>query len=359
MHFFVWFRFKSQLFPDTRKGFAGYILASFLAFTPILAHLVPLSWPYFLVYSIWQLTFTWLGVIFYLFVFQAGMAGIQLLRWPLGGWKWPVLTCRTGIFGLAICLSVVGYGFLEASRPLSVTGYQAATGKTAGTVRIVFLSDLHVGIQKSTHRLEKIMRAVESQNPDLVIFGGDLVNDNLEWMGHKAEVIDRLEAPLGKYGVLGNHEFYPGLKHSVAFFRKSGIKILDNEKVCLEKEDICLAGVTDPTGAAQPRQEQEKRTAKVLSGLDTRKFNILISHRPWGFDRASEAGVDVQLAGHVHKGQIFPFRLLVRLQFEHIYGLYRQGESRLIVTSGAGSWGPPIRVLAPAELVVLDIGPDV
>ncbi len=355
MHFFVWFRFKSQLFPETKRGRAGYILASFLALTPILAHLVPFSRPYFLVYSIWQLTFIWLGLIFYLFVFQVIMAVIQLLRWPLCRWKWPGLASRTGLLGLTISLSVVSYGFLEASRPPGIAGYETTTSKITRNIRIVFLSDLHIGIQKSAHRLERIVQAAENQQPDLVIFGGDVVNDHLEGMGHKAEILDRLDPLLGKFGVLGNHEFHPGLKQSVNFFRKAGIKILDNEKICLDEQGLCLAGVTDPTGAAQPRLEQEKRIARVLTGLDARRFNILVTHRPWGFDEAAQAGADVQLAGHVHNGQLFPFRLLVRLQFEHVYGLYRQGDSKLIVTSGAGSWGPPIRVLAPAELVVLDL----
>ena len=355
MHVFTWSRFSSQFSITPRRAAAGYAACAVMALTPLMAHLLPLTWPRGLVYAFWQFTFTWLAVIFYLFILQLLIFALQTLLWPLIRTIWAKLAPKIAWAVILLCIFVVGYGFFEASRPVKVVKYEFESDKLTNDLRMVFLSDLHLGVQKSSSRLKSLIALIEEQEPDLIIFGGDLVNDHLEWLEDEASQLRNLRVPLGKFGVLGNHEFYPGIKKSLELFRLSEIEILDDAKQRLENLNLTLVGVTDPTPYHSPREHQEEITRRLLRDIDPEQYNLLISHRPWGFEHAARAGVDLHLAGHTHNGQIYPFRYFIRLQFDYVYGYYEKAGSRLIVTSGAGSWGPPIRVMAPAEIVVLDI----
>jgi uncharacterized protein len=327
----------------------------FLAITPVLAHLLPISWPQGIVYLFWQLTFTWLAVIFYLFILQLLIFLSQTVLWPFIKPKWPVISPWVAYSTVLVCFAIVGYGFKEASRLPKVVDYEFESSKISKDFKLVFLSDLHLGVQKSSARLGKIIELIENQEADLIIFGGDVVNDHLEWLEDEAMQLKSLNAPMGKFGVLGNHEFYPGIDKSMELFRQSEIIILDNQKEDLDDVNLTLAGVSDPTPFRTPREHQEEVTRRLLTDIDETRFNLLVSHRPWGFEHAARAGIDLHIAGHTHNGQLFPFRYFVQLQFEHIYGLYEQCESWLIVSSGAGSWGPPVRVLSPPEILVVRI----
>jgi uncharacterized protein len=355
MHVFAWFRFCSQLSISPRPAKFGYIVCVFLAITPVLAHLLPISWPQGIVYLFWQLTFTWLAVIFYLFIFQLLIFLSQTVLWPFIKPKWPVISPWVAYSTVLVCFAIVGYGFKEASRLPKVVDYEFESSKISKDFKLVFLSDLHLGVQKSSARLGKIIELIENQEADLIIFGGDVVNDHLEWLEDEAMQLKSLNAPMGKFGVLGNHEFYPGIDKSMELFRQSEIIILDNQKEDLDDVNLTLAGVSDPTPFRTPREHQEEVTRRLLTDIDETRFNLLVSHRPWGFEHAARAGIDLHIAGHTHNGQLFPFRYFVQLQFEHIYGLYEQCESWLIVSSGAGSWGPPVRVLSPPEILVVRI----
>jgi uncharacterized protein len=356
MHAFTWSRFCAQLGLGRKSAMTGYSACVFLTLTPVISHMLPVAWPRWLVYAFWQATFTWLALIFYLLMFQLLILVIQTLLWPLIRPVWPVIAPRAAYFAAGAGLLVVGYGFFEASRPVRVTEYEFESAKISRDLSLIFLSDLHLGVQKSSARLKDIIDQIEKQKSDLIIFGGDLVNDNLEWLEDEAQQLNSLYAPLGKYGVLGNHEFYPGIDKSLELFRQSGITLLDNKAQDLDLNlNLTLTGVSDPTPFPDQRKRQEEVTRGLLQGIDTGRFNLLISHRPWGFEQAAAAGVDLHLAGHTHNGQIFPFRYFIRLQFDYIYGYYEKAGSGLMVTSGAGSWGPPIRVLAPAEIVLVKI----
>ncbi|MFP4084119.1 MAG: metallophosphoesterase [Desulfonatronovibrio sp.] len=355
MHVFTWFMFSCQFSLNRNRAASGYIVCLFAAASPAVAHLLPLSWPQQAVYFFWQFTFTWLAVIFYLFLFQLVVLAVKLMLWPFIKHVWPKISFAVG--GLVILCSglIVIYGFYEASRPVQVTGYKFETSEVPEDVRLVFLSELHLGVQNSCRRLERLIELIDEQEADLVVFGGDVFNDHLEWMEDEAVQLEKLSAPLGKFAVLGNHEFYAGLEESLDLFRQAGITIIDDEHIYLDELNLVLTGVTDPARHASPRDHQERVVRRLVRDIVPGKFNTLVSHRPWGFDYAAQSGVDLQLAGHTHNGQIFPFRYFVKTQFQYVYGLYASKESSLVVTSGAGSWGPPIRVLAPAEITVIDI----
>lgn len=355
MHVFTWFMFSCQFSLSRTRATSGYIFCLFAAASPAMANLLPLSWPQKTVYLFWQLTFTWLALIFYLFIFQLIILAVKLTLWPFIKHAWPKISFAAGSLAVFCSGLIVVYGFYEASRPVRVTEYKFESSKISRDVRLVFLSELHLGVQNSSRRLERLINLIDEQEGDLVVFGGDVFNDHLSWLEDEALQLEKLSLPLGKFAVLGNHEFYAGLEKSLDLFDQAGITIIDDQFIYLDDLNLVLAGVTDPARRAGPKEHQENVVRKLVRDIVPDKFNLLVSHRPWGFEYAALSGVDLQLAGHTHNGQIFPFRYFVKTQFKHIYGLYKHAGSSLIVTSGAGSWGPPIRVLSPAEIAVIDI----
>ncbi|MFO7728605.1 MAG: metallophosphoesterase [Desulfonatronovibrio sp.] len=355
MHVFTWFMFARQFSLNKARATAGYIVCVFAAASPAVAHLLPLSWPQKAVYLFWQVTFTWLALIFYLFMFQLIILAVKMILWPFIKHVRPGISFAAGSLAVFCSVFAVVYGFYEASRPVKVTEYKFESSKISRDIRLVFLSELHLGVQNSSRRLEGLIEIIDEQEGDLIIFGGDVFNDHLQWLEDEAMQLGRLSPPLGKFTVLGNHEFYAGLEQSLALFDQAGLTVLDDHSIYLDQLNLVLTGVTDPARRVSPKEHQEQVVREIFQDIVPDKFNLLVSHRPWGFEYAALSGVDLQLAGHTHNGQIFPFRYFVKTQFKYVYGLYEKAGSSLAVTSGAGSWGPPIRVLSPAEIVVIDI----
>ncbi|WP_291322080.1 metallophosphoesterase [Desulfonatronospira sp.] len=357
MHCFTWVRFSGQFGFSSRIRRGGFRLCLLLALSPIAAHLIPLSWPEPLVHVIWQIVFTWLGVIFYLFLLQLALFVLELIVQPVWGKISPGFSRGAALAIIIITFLTVGWGFMEAAGPVRVTEYEISSPKIDNELRVVFVSDTHLGVQKSMQRVKDLKSLVHDQDPDLIILGGDILNDHLEWLHEEARIMHGMQAGLGKYAVLGNHEFYAGVQESRDFFDRAGFTLLEDEIAYISGTQINIAGVSDPAPYRRFKKHQENVTRELTRQLDPENYNILVSHRPWGFEIARDAGVDLHLAGHTHKGQIFPFRFFVRLKYDHVYGIRRLNDSALIVTSGAGSWGPPIRVLAPPEIVLVKISP--
>lgn len=359
MQAWAWYSFSRQLQLSRKKTVCGYLLALILALTPILAHILPDSWPENLVLSFWQLSFVWFGLVFYLFLLQAA---VYLLAFParmfnsrLGAY----LSGKPAAFGvLLLALAVVCWGIVQGRQPPAVTYYELNSPKLETAIDIVFWADLHLGVQKSLPRLKEIVQVIQDLNPDLILFGGDLVNDHPQWLQEHADLLQGLQAPLGNYGVLGNHDFYVGQRQALQIYQQSGINVLSQETLQLQEARVQLLGLDDPAGRTRPRKWQEKTILDLTRDLEAQAFSILLSHRPWGFQESvAPAGVDLHLAAHTHQGQLFPFQVFVRLQFEQVYGLHQSGTSSLIVTRGAGTWGPPMRVFAPAEIVLIRLLP--
>jgi hypothetical protein len=253
--------------------------------------------------------------------------------------------------GLAASL----YGFFEARtvRVERVTVHTPKLPTGAGRVRIVLISDVHLGIMTGKEGLKRILDKVTPLHPDLLLCSGDLVDGQMDGLiGHDVELA-AVRPPLGKFAVLGNHELIAGLAPSVSFARRSGFRLLRGEAVAVA-EFLTLAGVDDP--ALNPGDGGAAEHA-LLATLPRARFTILLKHRP-KVERGSLGLFDLQLSGHVHKGQIFPFNLITHLAYPVKMGLSAGAAGSLLyVSRGSGTWGPPLRVLAPPEVTVIDLLP--
>jgi uncharacterized protein len=202
-------------------------------------------------------------------------------------------------------------------------------------------------------RLKKILTVIWQSNPDILVSTGDLVDGQIDSLTRLADIFREASPRYGKFAVPGNHEYYAGFPQALEITRRAGFTMLRGESVSVAGV-VNLAGVDDPTGkffgmSKGPSEED------LLSTLPADKYTILLKHQPKVSERTSGL-YDLQLSGHTHNGQIFPFKVFVRIFFSHITGWYRlPGGASLYVSRGTGTWGPPIRFLASPEVTIIDL----
>jgi hypothetical protein len=221
-------------------------------------------------------------------------------------------------------------------------------------LRIVQISDVHLGSLLGRRFAADLARRVNALGPDLVAVTGDLVDGSVRHLAREVEPLRALRARLGVYFVTGNHDHYSGADDWAGMASSLGMRVLRNERVAIEADGASfdLAGVEDHHAHLVSGAHAEDLPA-ALDGRDPDRPVILLAHDPSTFKEASRRGVDLQLSGHTHGGQIFPFGLLVRLAVPFVAGLYERNGSLLYVSRGTGFWGPPMRLLAPAEITEL------
>jgi hypothetical protein len=221
--------------------------------------------------------------------------------------------------------------------------------------RIVQLSDIHIGPILQREFAEKLVAEVDRLAPDLVALTGDLVDGSVRQLRDEVEPLGELSAPHGVYFVTGNHDYYSGVEAWLARIRELGIRPLCNQRVQIGDGDgaFDLAGVDDHRGD-WVRGSSEDLT-QALRDRDPDRPVVLLAHDPTSFERARAMQVDLQISGHTHGGQIWPFVYLVRLAVPQVSGLLRRGRSQLYVSRGSGFWGPPIRLFAPSEITEIVI----
>jgi len=266
--------------------------------------------------------------------------------------------CRLALF-IAVVASV--YAFIEAGQIRSehVVISSSKLPSTISRIRIVQVSDLHIGLLLREDRLKRILEKIREAGPDILVSTGDLVDGKLNRdfgiseLDPLAALLASVPAPSGKFAVIGNHEVYAGLPQAVAFSRAAGFKMLRNQSVQLTN-GITISGVDDravnPKSLADPVVE-----TALLNSVSHNSFHLLLKHRPEILPE-SDGRFDLQLSGHVHGGQIFPFNFLVRLKHPIPCGTTTTKAGSLIyVSRGAGTWGPPMRLFAPPEVTIIDI----
>ncbi|UCD90038.1 MAG: metallophosphoesterase, partial [Desulfobacterales bacterium] len=194
---------------------------------------------------------------------------------------------------------------------------------------------------------------VKAANPDIFVSTGDLVDGQMDDLENLANMLKEIPVNHGKFAITGNHEFYAGLPRSLDFIKKAGFTILRGDGAAVS-EWLNIVGVDDNAGNyyGLARSVSEK---ELLSRFSREKFTLLLKHRPL-IDKDAVGFFDLQLSGHAHKGQIFPFSLITRLSFPTHSGLLNLGKNALLyVNRGSGTWGPPIRFLAPPEVTIIEL----
>ncbi|APR83300.1 Cytoplasmic membrane protein [Minicystis rosea] len=222
--------------------------------------------------------------------------------------------------------------------------------------RIVQLSDVHIGPTLGADWLARVVDRVNQASPDVIVITGDLVDGSVDELRDQVAPLAKLSARHGVYFVTGNHEYYSGADEWIAELRRLGIRTLRNEHVTIGdgEQAFDLAGVDDWT-AHRFGGGHGADLARAVAGRDPRRELVLLAHQPKQIHEAEKHGVGLQLSGHTHGGQIFPWNFFVRLDQPYIAGLSKQGDTHIYVSRGTGFWGPPMRVAAPAEISVVEL----
>jgi uncharacterized protein len=263
-----------------------------------------------------------------------------------------LLARGAAIFAGLTAASLTGYGVrtaLSAPRVDRVRIDLAKLPRSMNGLRIATVSDIHLGPLAGRTHAERIVSVINSVDADIVAVVGDLVDGTVTELGAAAEPLREIRSRLGAYFVTGNHEYYSGVDEWVAEVARLGMRPLRNER--LELEGIDLAGVNDLAGGDTGGPDFDA----ALADRDPSRPVVLLAHQPVLVEDAARHGVDLQLSGHTHGGQIVPFNLIVRLEQPVVSGHGSFDGTQLYVTNGAGFWGPPVRVGAPPQVTLVEL----
>ncbi len=258
---------------------------------------------------------------------------------------------------LAVALCAGAYGVASAIGTVAVKRVAIELKRLPRQMsgfKMVQLSDVHVGPLLGRRWLEQVVARVNALEPDAVVITGDLVDGSVRHLRDHVAPLADLRAKHGVYFVTGNHEYYSGADAWLTELRRLGIRPLRNERVAIgdDQAGFDLAGVDDWRAFGRGHGPD---LARALAGRDERRELVLLAHQPKQVRQAAEHGVGLQLSGHTHGGQIFPWSFFVRLEQPYIAGLFRVRDTQLYVSCGTGFWGPPMRVGAPAEITLLTL----
>ncbi|MER6286293.1 metallophosphoesterase [Streptomyces sviceus] len=242
------------------------------------------------------------------------------------------------------------YGVLRGPGVKRVTVPLAKLPRAAHGYRIAVVSDIHLSPVLGRGFAQKVVDTINSTRPDLIAVVGDLVDGSVKDLGPAAAPLARLEARHGSFFVTGNHEYFSGAEQWVEEVRRLGLRPLENDRTELAWFD--LAGVNDIAGESEG---QGPDFDKALGDRDTARACVLLAHQPVQIHDAVDHGVDLQLSGHTHGGQLWPGNLLAKAANPTVAGLERYGDTQLYVSRGAGAWGPPTRVGAPSDITVIEL----
>lgn len=304
--------------------------------------------------------YTWMGFVFLFFWIALGL---DLLGWVVGAASAilpaPVATHATSLrsfpAALGATLAVAVYGLFDARR-VRVEHVRLASPKVTmrgRPFRVALISDVHLGVLVGPRRLRRMVERLRALDADVVLSAGDLVDGQADRVSLLVPLLDALRPRHGKFAVTGNHDYYVGIEHALDFHARAGFHVLSGTAADVG-DHIRIAGVDDPTSKRMGMWSNVDERVP-LNGSSNDRFTILLKHQPIVDPRA--AGMfDLQLSGHVHRGQIFPFNWLVRLVYPVRTGLSRlTGGGWLYVSRGTGTWGPPMRVGAPPEITLIEI----
>jgi predicted MPP superfamily phosphohydrolase len=320
--------------------------------------------------------FAWLGLLFYLALFLLAADLLRLGRWiarrlsrrappaaaappapPAPGLTRRELFARATagvVVAGAGSTALAGFSRREELISPEIPVKLARLPRQLDGLRLVQLSDVHLGLSLDRRFLRQCVERANSLRPDAIVITGDLVDAQVDVLGPELAPLQDLRSRFGTFFITGNHEYYSGADEWVDFLRKGGVRVLLNERAVLgDGASLDLAGVTDWSGGHH-LPGHEPNLPAALAGRDPERELVLLAHQPRHVDEAAEHDVGLQLSGHTHGGQMWPFGALVGLVQPYVAGLHRHtGRTQIYVSRGTGFWGPPMRVAAPAEIACI------
>ena len=328
----------------------------------------------------WLLKFSsqWFGVLFYIifYVAMADLVGLILKlikKGPKGHFARSRFVFRGGLLVIALIVATSIYGFIHV-RDMKTTTYEVTIDKKVegrDSLKIALVADQHLGYSIGVKDMQKMVEKINEAQPDIVCFSGDIFDNNFNALDDEKgiwEAFESIESTYGVYTCWGNHDVEEPLFSGFAvdnrseairdprmeeFLESAGFHLLE-DKGMLINDEFYVVGRLDYQKAGDGTNNR-KSIAELTKDMDKSKPIILLDHQPREFDEIEAAGVDLDLSGHTHAGQIFPMNLTNELTWKNGYGLMEIGNLTSIVTSGVGIYGPAMRTFTDSEVVIIDV----
>ena len=259
----------------------------------------------------------------------------------------------TIILSLAISILAI-YGGVKTPKIQEIT-YR--TPKIKQEMTFVQISDVHINRYTSVDKIKEIVELANAQNPDAILLTGDIIDDKISKIEPHIEILKGLKSTYGVLASIGNHELYSGINSWLSKFKQMGFWVLFNKGVALGDSGIYVAGIPD-ANTALTNPALNVNFERALRNSSDKQYKILLSHNPEFVNYLNNKHFDLQLSGHTHGGQVFPFHLLAKYSNKYLSGEYLVNGVNLYVNNGAGTWGPKMRLLAPSEITIIKIQPE-
>jgi hypothetical protein len=303
----------------------------------------------------------WLAAFFFaiLIVLAIDVVRLANLVVPFIPESWKSLQFKQHLFTYSTLLIgiLLLAGFINARNPRVKTLNLTIPKPTNGLEKlsVAFASDIHLGTVIGPRKTKKLVKKINRLQPDMILLGGDIVDEDLAPVirGDLGASLEQLSAPMGVYGITGNHEYIGGAEEAVQYLEAHGITMIRDSVLAIQDE-LYLVGREDrdrPRFAGQGR----KSVQQLMENVDLKKPVILLDHQPFELDEKEQAGADLTLSGHTHHGQIWPLNYITNVIYEVSWGYKKKGNMHVYVSSGAGGWGPPVRLGNRPEIVLLNL----
>lgn len=343
--------------PAWRKSFITIfwvVVSSFIA-GEILEH----TQPSIISEWIYRIGAFWLAFMLYLFIAILVIDIVRLLNHFFH--FFPILSesikFKTGLIVPAVVSIVVFSGHLNAIntriREINVSISKRVSGEHK--MKIAMVSDIHLGALIGENREKKLVSIIMKHQPDLVLLCGDLVDGDIEKVLRKnlGRHLKEITAPLGVYAILGNHEYYGGISRTLPYLESIPIKVLRDETLVLSN-GVQLVGRDDRDSRGMG-DKPRKSLSELVKGLNKNYPILVLNHQPFNLDEAVKEDVDLHLSGHTHHGQLWPLNYMTKAIYELSWGYLKKGNTNFYVSSGFGTWGPPVRTGNTPEVVVFNV----
>ena len=243
-------------------------------------------------------------------------------------------------------------GFINAMIP-RISYHTINLNKSIGKaekIRIAAVSDIHLGTLISHRSLKQLVNKLNEQNPDIVLMAGDVFDEDISHVINNGlgNYFTQIKAPLGVFAIPGNHEYFGGVEHKLQYLKDHGVHVLRDSAI-LVNEEFYVVGRDDRSNT------RRKNISELISGTDSSKALILLDHQPFELALSAQYGIDLQISGHTHHGQLWPFNYITNAIYEVSSGYKKIGNTHVVVSNGFGTWGPPMRLGNRPEILVIDL----
>ena len=303
------------------------------------------SMPIVLATAIYEIGNSWLIIMFYLLLIFLVLDIGRIIHLVPVTWLKDNATTSLAITGVLLVALVAGN--IHYHNKVRQEIHLTTNKQLERPLKIVMLSDLHAGFHNRRAEVGRWVDLVNAEHPDMVLISGDIIDGKMRPLLEQgtSEEFRRLEAPA--IACLGNHEYIAGIDQSIDWIKNSGIRLLKDETVSIGS--VTIIGRDD---RSNPRR---KSAQQLMQGIDTTRYTILLDHQPYHLEEAEQNGIDLQLSGHTHRGQIWPLSLIVKSMYECAYGQWKRGRTDYYVSSGMGIWGGKFRIGTDSEYAVITI----